>query len=389
MLANCGNILVGERSQHRVTQIGTQMNKRQDATAELNPRIVGSPAVLFAGAGASATLGFKTATGFLEVVRTICRPDIEFSRIFEDWRQKASIEQQDIENVLDYLESLKASDHAAERLDIALRRAIVQHYSDIEADKALKHYGWLSMFLKAYPEALHPLPIFTTNYDWVFERGIGSYKSYIRLLDGFRPTRFGTFWDNATFARFKGSRLSWDIPYFKLHGSTSWYLQPNGRIIKTTHAELDPGQLKTMLIYPTLTNKKPLEIEPYATCFRYFRGCLSLGCHICVVIGFSFRDAEICKVFSDAFKVNKSLRLIVVDPYPDEARILMALGTDHDHVKFISEPFRHYGLDDNKTLADELLARMPERSIMKQDTRYGTPQERFAAIAVMKGFPGI
>ncbi len=369
------------------------MNKRQDAAAELNPRIIGSPAVLFVGAGASASLGFNTATGFLEVVRNICKPDIEFSRIFEDWRQKASIEQQDIENLLDYLESLKAGDQdnrkIAERLDIALRRAIVQHYSDIDADKALKHYGWLFMFLKGYPEDLHPIPIFTTNYDWVFERGIGSYKSYIRLLDGFRPTRLGTFWDNATFARFKGSRLSWDFPYFKLHGSTSWYSQPDGRIIKTTHAELDPGQLKTMLIYPTLSKKKPLEIEPYATCYRYFRGCLSLGCHLCVVIGFSFRDAEICKIISETLKVNKSLQLIVVNPHPDETRILMDLETDRDRVKFISEPFRHYGLDDNKTLRDELLARMSDRSIFKRDSRYGTPQEQFAAIAVLKGFPGI
>lgn len=360
---------------------------------ELNPRIIGSPAVLFAGAGASASLGFKTATGFLEIVRNICEPDIEFSRIFEDWSQRVSIEQRDIENLLDYLESLKAGDQdnrmAAERLDIALRQAIVQHYSDMDADKALKHYGWLFFFLKGYPEDLHPIPIFTTNYDWVFERGIGSYKSYIKLLDGFRPTRLGTFWDNATFTRFKGSRLSWDFPYFKLHGSTSWYSQPDGRILKTTHAELDPGQLKTMLIYPTLSNKKPLEIEPYATCYRYLRGCLSLGCRLCVVVGFSFRDAEICKIFAESLEVNKSLRLIVVDPEPDEMRILMALSTDDNHIKFVSEPFQHYGLDDNKTLREELLTRMSNRSILKRDSRFGTPKDRSAGVALLKGLPGL
>jgi hypothetical protein len=370
-----------------------KMNKRRNATEELNPRIVGSPAVLFVGAGASASLGFKTTTEFLEVVRNICESDIEFSRISENWSQRVSIEQQDIENLLDYLESFKVGDQDnqkdAERLDIALRRAIVQHYSDIDADKALKHYGWLLIFLKGYPEDLHPIPIFTTNYDWVFERGIGSYKSYIRLLDGFRPTRLGTFWDNSTFVRFKGSRLSWDIPFFKLHGSTSWYSQPDGRIIKTTHAELDPGQLKTMLIYPTLSKKKPVEIESYATCYRYLRGCLSLGCQLCVVIGFSFRDAEISKIFAESLDVNRRLKLIVVDPSPDKMRILMALSTNNNRVKFVSESFKHYGLDENKTLQEELLARMSSRSILMRDPRLRTPKERFAALAVLKGLPGL
>ena len=144
-----------------------------------------------------------------------------------------------------------------------------------------------------------------------------------------------------------------------------------------------------MIIYPTLSKNRPLDIEPYATCYRYLRGCLSSGCQLCVVVGFSFRDGEIRKIFAESLQVNELLRLIVMDPNPDEGRILTALGTEYTRIRFISEPFRHYGLDANATLREELLRRMSDRSIFKRDSRLGTPEEQFAQIALLKGLPGI
>jgi hypothetical protein len=355
----------------------------------LNRKITESPVVLFVGAGASCPLGFKTTSGFLELVKTKCENEPDFWPVFNNWMETSSPDKRDIEYLLNYLDKIQADKsihvHAlTNSFDVALRKLIVEHYSDVDAEKARFHYGWLTMLLKAYPQDLHPLPIFTTNYDWILDKALAGQKSIVNVVDGFRPTKLGTFWNEGTFSKFRGSRLGLDLVYFKLHGSTSWYLQPNGQILKTTHAELDPGRLKTLLVYP-MSQKKPLDLMPFLTSYNYLRGCLSGGCQLCLVIGFSFRDTEICRVFAESLEANSSLKIILVDPNPaDNIFSMLGLSYDSTRLKLITEYFRYYGLDDNKNLTNELISRMSSKSIFLSSASAGTVREQNGPHALLE-----
>ena len=296
----------------------------------LNEHIYKQPIVIFLGAGASAPLGKMTTLQFMQSVITQGGSDINLiSEIMSSVEPSEELGKKvDIEAVLDYLEKIIEASVAYEKLKlldkpdslgkldgiIKLREQIqdlvVTHYSEIDADKAFKHYAPL------YEEGftIGRLPIFTNNYDLAIEKFYEHPQAPFRLIDGFKKERLTIpRWSDEVYENYvpvssgKGS----DIILFKLHGSVDWVRTPGGHIQRTEAKQRDPGSLKTVLAYPTRT-KREIHEEPFRTNYDYLLACLA-HTQICFVVGFSFRDQEIVEHFREAAGLNKNLRVIIFD----------------------------------------------------------------------------
>lgn len=170
------------------------------------------------------------------------------------------------------------------------------------------------------------IPCFTTNYDmsidWFFEpRAEQDYKAHeqwmkkfsreIRFIDGFDMRG----WSVNEYEQIKEGDGKVYIPYFKLHGSLFWE-EVEGRIKKGTNVAndpLDPRHL--MLVYPS--DKKVLLEQPYYFNHKALESYLQRTKKL-LIIGFSFRDPGIVKVFETALTYNKDLKIYVIGPDYDK-----------------------------------------------------------------------
>jgi hypothetical protein len=164
------------------------------------------------------------------------------------------------------------------------------------------------------------LPVFTTNYDWVFELIAEAKDDEVNLIDGFRVgSSMGGHWDQAVFKNFKPNEDRMNLALFKLHGSTSWYREqsPYNRIRKFAQPSTALAGLPAVLIYPTQAKDKAVKEDPFKTAYEYLLETL-VRTNLCIVIGFSFRDPAIHETFRTALEKNSKLKLIVVEPAVDE-----------------------------------------------------------------------
>lgn len=354
----------------------------------LSSAITGAPIILFTGAGASVPLGLSASKQFPEDVLNLPELALGSKKILEALSNLIARDSYDLESMVSNLIDAQSSTELMTRLhseaqhcgfektsltdfglavndtaDLVLSH-FVSHYSDVDSERAGRLYFWLSLWLQGYQTDWGPLPFFTTNYDWVFESAVDSWKkSSHRLVDGFRASNFGLTWQPEVFHRLKGSQHKLDVVLFKLHGSTSWFTLPNGQIVKIPYAERNPGSLYSALVYPGFVKDDYLSVDPFATAYKYLDACLKEHTELCVVIGFSFRDEPINNIFSDALRENPHLHLIIVDPYPDKPWLTSSLGLNDDNVTFIEKPFEYYGMTTNKTLNETIVARMSSDSI--------------------------
>ena len=312
-------------------------------------KITQSHCILFLGAGASAPLGLKTTVPFLQLIP---------QKYYEFWKNKGSdygnqetvaqfimplfqiaakrsgTAHPDSEVVLDYIdfllkignegkgfpnEILKLSgigsferwiDYFTELRNF-LQTLVVEHYSTVDGEQAYKLY---SPLISIVCSDRNILPVFTTNYDWVFEHLVEVRQNDFKLLDGFKSIGgLGERWARDVFDRFRSSPKKTNIILLKLHGSTSWYKDNRGNIKKISEAAPQIGGSRALLIYPTQVKTDAVQEDPFKTAYEYLKVSLE-NTKLCIVIGFSFRDPEINKVFSIALVNNKELKLIIIDP---------------------------------------------------------------------------
>lgn len=315
----------------------------------LNKRIIQSHSILFLGAGASESLGLKTTVPFLRLIP---------QEYYEYWKNRGTdyVNEQtvaqflmpffqiaakrygtihpDIEVVLDYLDYLleignESKGFPNEILKLSgigsfekwidyftqlrnfLQKLVVEHYSTVNGEQAYKLYEPL---ISTVCSDTNILPVFTTNYDWVFEHLVDVRQNDYKLVDGFKSVGgLGERWVRGVFDHFRPSPNKNSIILLKLHGSTSWYQDKRGSIKKITEAAPQIGGSRAVLIYPTQVKTDAVQEEPFKTSYEYFQASLE-HTRLCIVIGFSFRDLEINKVFSTALLNNKELKLIIIDP---------------------------------------------------------------------------
>lgn len=139
----------------------------------------------------------------------------------------------------------------------------------------------------------HPIEIFTTNYDLLFEQALE--RSKIPYFDGFSGAD-KPFFDPSSVA-------SNDLPsrwtrLWKLHGSLGWATNEKGEVIRT-------GQRHTNhLIFPEHLKYEQTQKAPYSALFDRLRAFLMTPDTLLIATGFSFADAHISARIDECLSAN-------------------------------------------------------------------------------------
>jgi hypothetical protein len=141
----------------------------------------------------------------------------------------------------------------------------------------------------------HPVEIFTTNYDLLFEEAFE--RAGIPFFDGFAGAR-EPFFDPSSVA-------SNDLParwtrIWKLHGSLGWSSNGDGEVVRTG------GSNSTHLIFPEFLKYDRTQKAPYSALFDRLKTFLRTPDTLLIVSGFSFADAHISAVLGECLAANPS-----------------------------------------------------------------------------------
>ena len=316
---------------------------------EFSRDICNSEIVLLTGAGASAPLGLRLMTSFMDLLENKVGKKsaqlMSFLRLmYESKTLPDKTSRRDLELVIEKLDDyqkfislVKNDDYLWGRfsqiqqykeckdlvnsLDLLTRNLIFEHYSKID-DKVVDELYTDFLTLLVHSNGNRFLPVFTTNYDQAIERFVSANSEKWSLIDGFENrTGQGHFLSLQSYNKYthNTSNNKTDIVLFKLHGSIFWYKDKDGgEVFRMPHSSLMDPTLENILLYPAQT--KNTLIEPFKTCYDYLGECLA-NCKVCVVVGHSFRDPYILEKIKLASKVNKSLALLVIDPRDVEKNV--------------------------------------------------------------------
>ena len=141
----------------------------------------------------------------------------------------------------------------------------------------------------------HPVEIFTTNYDTLFEEGFEAIRA--PYFDGFTGGR-EPFFDPVSVARN-------DLPsrwtrLWKLHGSLGWKANHKGEVIRTGLPSA------THLVFPEHLKYDQTQKAPYVALLDRLRSFLASPDTLLISIGFSFSDAHIASRLDEALAGNPS-----------------------------------------------------------------------------------
>jgi hypothetical protein len=307
------------------------------------PAIVGTPSILFLGAGASQPYGKMLMADF---VRSFRKKNEHVSGgpapiISNPLLDAICGQKEDLEFLIEELEILSSLDYLgrqtfnlsppivlseqkerwsgisqlaieATRLLGDLRKEVYLHYRAIAEPARTKI---LKEPLSLIRSGSHPAVVFTTNYDPAVEKFCAKHQ--LRLIDGFVHDEQTQeyIWSRDAFDRFAASHEN-SLVLFKLHGSTNW-VRDQSRIVKSPASVYDVSdpEYKNVMIYPA-TNKVATK-EPFFTAYDYLERCLD-ATSFCLVVGYSFRDYDTVMRFKSASLSNKGLRIAVLDPYANK-----------------------------------------------------------------------
>jgi hypothetical protein len=171
------------------------------------------------------------------------------------------------------------------------------------------------------------LPIFTTNYDLLFEDLFSEFgdpsKSTLKLVNGV-PNCTG---DGATWSEEEYEGQPEGIHLYRLHGCVSWFWHPSDKnAVQYCRSDIPQYPLANLCaIYPG--SKVSLGLNPHVFGFRKLNELL-LSCTVVVFIGFSFRDNDVIHILLSAnAQREQPIKLIVVDPTLTKERVIERLST--------------------------------------------------------------
>ena len=195
--------------------------------------------------------------------------------------------------------------------------------------------------------------IYTTNYDRIVEAFCAGTEGY-QVRDGFEydPKTRTSLWKPRSFDSPLPDNAS-TIKLFKLHGSLDWKIGENGieRVSPEIRLEQRPTAIhkKDILIYPG--SKEPPENEPFRTVYERFETQMK-ETDRCLVIGFSFRDPYLNRIFRDFVHAEKGQLLVMSKNCKETvAKGLLGLKDLNDLIPYVETgrftPIPcHFGEDD-------------------------------------------
>jgi hypothetical protein len=323
----------------------------------LPPDLSDTPIVLLTGAGASIPLGLPATREFLTNFRDAANARLVANDppgFLNFIQERLSAVHDDIEVVLGQLEqhsqwldhllddptfvpdvlggniaSITSFKTMSDQLRSAIYDEVIRTYGNVDPVKAANLYrGILGQYMTYFREFCGgrlTRPFFTLNYDTAIEEA--AHQLGLRLVDGIgpRPNRPGRCWSSSHFTEYRADGDRLNVVLVKLHGLVRLARREtiDGAVFEEvpTDLERDPPPLRHAVLYPSLL-PKPVTTEPFRTGYRMLGACLGNTNTLClIVIGCSFRDAELNSLLRDSLDDNDALRIVVVDP-----------GLDHDIV---------------------------------------------------------
>jgi hypothetical protein len=367
--------------------------------------------VVFLGAGASAVAGYQTFAGFPDLIFS---DEIRYQQRLGQLHSTTRPLLKDIEQSLQISNEATTHDNFLKRLDDYTRLWHVLRVDNVLRSRFLKstiQWSEFAYFAQTVEDAIHDLtvttvrhysankvqtsgqpnepgsdlmhclfefycdlatrnntpylPIFTTNYDLLFEDLFEEFghsaNSAFKLVNGFAGcTREEGIWSEQEYeARLGGIHL------YRLHGCVSWYWKScgeNKKILQYCRSEIPEQPTGLCAIYPGC--EVPLGSDPHAYGFRKLNEML-LHCKLVIFIGFSFRDNDVMHVLLSAnAQREQPLKLIVVDPTLNNTTVdkrLDASGLQTQHP--IRKPERcdihcinlRYGIDNYSQIISDVV----------------------------------
>jgi hypothetical protein len=139
----------------------------------------------------------------------------------------------------------------------------------------------------------HPVEIFTTNYDLLFEEAFERARA--PYFDGFSGSREAFFDPSSVSGNEHAPRWS---RLWKIHGSLGWKANEYGEVIRTGQADA------THLVFPEHLKYDQTQKAPYAALLDRLRSFIGTPDTLLISIGFSFADAHIAARVDEALAAN-------------------------------------------------------------------------------------
>ena len=289
-----------------------------------------SEIVFFLGAGASVKAEvpdtFSMIEKFKERISSKPQSLTVFNKVMtvlKEWKkdQKNNDERIDVELLLETLDKLEKRNQENLLRFYEGGKYILERYPEKKPLKEelkdfIKDCGVVKAEKIQYLEPLlgfttenTPLDIFSVNYDICIEQLCNLYKK--EYTDGFDNKWHPELLEEQRF----------DIRLFKLHGSVMWYNTDRADYvklqIKTKKAEttlITGERASTLILYPM---RKWEYSGPTLELLTYFKKKLEKAKFV-FVIGYSFRDLHIRRIFWDAARKNKDLIVFLITPEAHE-----------------------------------------------------------------------
>ena len=163
----------------------------------------------------------------------------------------------------------------------------------------------------------HPVEIFTTNYDLLFEQALE--RTRVPYFDGFTGA-CQPFFDPSSVA-------TNDLPprwarMWKLHGSLGWTPNARGEVIRTGQAR------DSLLVFPEHLKYDQTQKAPFAALFDRLRAFLMTPDTLLIATGFSFADAHISARIDECLAANPSASVFAFQfkPLDQEAHACAIAG---------------------------------------------------------------
>lgn len=176
--------------------------------------------------------------------------------------------------------------------------------------------GWVSG-----TQRKHPIEIFTTNYDLLFEESFE--RARVPYFDGFSGGH-SPFFDPATVS-------SGDLParwarLWKVHGSLGWAVE-NGNVVRGR------GREATQLVYPDHLKYDLTQKQPYSALFERLRTFLLTPDTLLLATGFSFNDAHVCAIVDESLAANANAAILAFQFQAlAEEKAAIRLAEDHPNM---------------------------------------------------------
>jgi predicted transcriptional regulator len=294
----------------------------------LSSRTPKSSTLFFLGAGASIAAGVNDVRGLVKDFRDRSASNSgpektqrieKIIHLLKEWLSNQEEEREvDIELVLETIDRLENIDKDIVSQFFENEIDLVTEFKDNNShSKELKGFIRIKCFVEesevTYFQPLmdflrdhEALDIFSTNYDNTLEQFCDMKD--IRYIDGFDSAG----WNPRTFIELKeGLRI------YKLHGSVTWWRTEEGdyksipvRNYKDVISLSSGKSAVPLILYP---GKKLEYNDPYLDILFELRQQLKVAKHV-IVVGYSFKDEHITRIFQYAAKKNRKFIMFLVSP---------------------------------------------------------------------------